>query len=151
MPRTHPHRLPVITACIALAVALSACAPDPASDSAARTDAPSSTQTVAEACTAVRTGVADATAQLQQLDAADPQAAVTAMGDVAAELGAAASAVQNADVAGILPDLQSGFTAAAESLQKIASGDLSQVPALQQSTTDIQDALTRLSKVCNAE
>lgn len=106
------------------------------------------TQSVSAACDIVRTSVADAAAQLQSLDATDPQAAVAAMGQVADRLGAAASAVDNADVAALLPGLQTGFAKTAEILQAIAGGDLSQLPALQASAADIQSSFEQFSELC---
>ncbi len=107
-----------------------------------------STQTVADACTTVRTSVADAAAQLQQLDPSNPQAAGATMSRVAEELGAAVSAVDNPDVAALLPGLQSGFTQAADALGAIAAGDLSKLPALQQATSDIQSSFADFSALC---
>jgi len=119
------------------------------------TDAPSPTpsdsaQSVEAACDVVRSSVADATTQLQQLDVTDPQASIAAMSGVADEVGQAMTAVQNADVAAILPPLQSGFAQATEVLQAIAGGDLSKLPALQQATGDIQSALADFAALCPA-
>ena len=107
-------------------------------------------QSVADACAVVASSVQDATAELQALDAGDPQAAAESMSNVAASIGAGATAVDNADVAAVLPGLESGFTAAAEALQAIAGGDLSQLPALQQATADIQASLRAFSDLCGA-
>ncbi len=73
---------------------------------------------------------------------------MTALSGVADRLGAAAGAVGNADVAALLPELQQGFAAASETLTAIAGGDLSQLPKLQQITTDIQDGFTRFAELC---
>lgn len=120
---------------------------DTSSPSPSATD---STQSVSAACDIVRESVADAAAELQHLDAADPQAAVAAMTAVADRLGTAAAAVDNADVAAALPSLQTGFTKTAEILQAIAGGDLSQLPALQQAAGDIQSSFTEFSELCTA-
>lgn len=109
-----------------------------------------STQTIADACTVVRTSVADAAAQLQQLDPSNPQAAGATMSRAAEELGAAVSAVANPDVAALLPGLQSGFTQAAAALGAIAGGDLSKLPALQQATSDIQSSFADFAALCPA-
>lgn len=108
------------------------------------------TQSTQEACAIVGSSVQDAAAELRALDAGDPQAAVAAMSHVADRLGEAAAAVDNADVAALLPPLQSGFAAAAETLQAIAGGDLSQLPALQQTSADIQASLQSFSDLCAA-
>ena len=134
--------MPAVAALFAATLALGACAgssPSPTS---------SDTQTVAEACDTVRAGVDDAVTQLRAIDPGDPQAAVTALSGVADRLGAAAGAVGNADVAALLPELQQGFAAASETLTAIAGGDLSQLPKLQQITTDIQDGFTRFAELC---
>lgn len=133
-----------------LAVVL-VCAGCAATDPAPTSPSPSdSTQSIGAACETVRASVADATAQLQNLDAADPQASVAAMTGVADELGRALSAVDNADVAAVLPGLQSGFAQAAGVLQSIAGGDLSKLPALQQATADIQSSLSAFADLCDA-
>lgn len=134
--------MPAVAALFAATLALGACAgstPSPTSSDA---------QTVAEACDTVRAGVDDAVTQLRAIDPGDPQAAVTALSGVADRLGAAAGAVGNADVAALLPELQQGFAAASETLTAIAGGDLSQLPKLQQITTDIQDGFTRFAELC---
>lgn len=105
-------------------------------------------QTAATACELVRDSVDDAAAQLQTLDTNDPQAAFEAMSRVATQLGEATAEVTNAEVAALLPDLQAGFASAAEVLQSIAGGDLSQVPALQVAAMDIQDAFGAFATVC---
>lgn len=109
-----------------------------------------SAQSVEVACDVVRSSVADAATQLQQLDVTDPEASVAAISGVAEEIGQAMAAVQNADVAAILPGLQSGFAQAAEVLQAIGGGDLSKLPALQQATSDIQSALADFAALCTA-
>lgn len=108
------------------------------------------TQSVSAACDVVRSSVADAAEQLQSLDASDPQASISAMSGVAAELGDAIGAVDNADVAAVLPGLQAGFSQAAEVLQAIAGGDLSKLPALQQATSDIQASFADFAELCPA-
>ena len=138
--------MPAIAALFTATLALGACAGSTPEPSPSPTS--SDTQTVAEACDTVRAGVDDAVTQLRAIDPGDPQAAVAALSGVADRLGAAAGAVGNADVAALLPELQQGFAAASETLTAIAGGDLSQLPKLQQITTDIQDGFTRFAELC---
>lgn len=130
---------------IALAASLTACT------GGASTGSPtpsSSTQTVAEACAAVRSGVADAAARLRDVDLDDPEAAIGALTDIASRLGDAAATVDNPDVGAALPGLQSAFSRAAEILRAISGGDLMQLPALQSATGDIQSAFTEFGRLC---
>lgn len=143
---TKSARTSAPAALLVATLGLGACSGGAPSSSPSPTS--SDTQTVAEACAAVRTSVDDAVAQLQAIDPGDPNAAVTALSGVADRLSAAAGTVGNADVAALLPELQEGFAAASETLTAIAGGDLSQLPKLQQITTDIQDGFTRFAELC---
>ena len=140
MPRRTPRAL--FTALAVAALALSGCSAGPGAAP------PAPTQDVGAACTAVREKVADAAARLAQLDVTDPQASAQVMSDVAASLADAGNAVDNAEIDRLLPDLQSGFTRAADALGAIGSGDLSQLPALQSATTGIQDSFAAFTKLC---
>ena len=106
------------------------------------------TQDVGAACAAVREKVADAADRLAQLDVTDPQASARVMGDVAASLSAAVGEIDNPEMARLLPDLHTGFTHAANALEAIASGDLSQLAALQSATEGIQDSFAAFTKLC---
>lgn len=147
-PAALALRVATITLTVAVSAALAGCTGTgaPASSPAPR----GSSQSIAEACDVVRASVADAAAELQQLDATDPQAAVAAMTRVADGLGTAADAVDNADVSSLLPTLQGDFTKTADILQAIAGGDLSQLAALQQSAGDIQASFEAFSELCPA-
>lgn len=147
---THRVRLGVLTFAIAATcgMALTACTAEP-DDATTSPTSTSGTQTVAEACTAVQESVQDAAASLQRLDPSDPGASLDAMNDVADSLADAAGAVDNADVAAILPELQEGFSTAADTLGAIAGGDLSRLPALQDAATAIQDSLQDLTTLCS--
>lgn len=110
--------------------------------------APAGTQDLAAACASVRDHVADATARLQSLDVTDPQAAAQAMSDVAADLADAGAAVDNPEIGELLPGLASGFRSAGDALSAIAAGDLSRLPALQEATAGIRDALATFADRC---
>lgn len=145
-------RFAATAAAALLACALSGCAG--IGTGAASTPAPMPTvsaQSVADACAAVTASVQDATAQLQALDTSSPQAASEGLSQVAARLGDAVAAIDNADVAAVLPDLQTGFARAAEVLQAIAGGDMTQLPALQQAAADIQSSLEKFATLCHAD
>ncbi|WP_292865528.1 hypothetical protein [Microbacterium sp.] len=132
----------LIALIVATTLALAGCA-------AGTSPAPSaSAQDVGAACTAVREKVADAAQRLTQLDVTDPDASARVMSDVAASLADAATAVDNPEIARLLPDLQAGFAQGATALGAIASGDLSQLPALQSATAGIQHSLTAFTKLC---
>ena len=107
-----------------------------------------SAQDVGAACAAVRENVADAAERLTQLDVTDPQATARVMGDVAASLSDAAGEIDNPEIAGLLPELQKGFTHAADALGAIASGDLTQLAALQSATAGIQESFAAFAKLC---
>lgn len=107
-----------------------------------------SAQDVGAACAAVRENVADAAERLTQLDVTDPQASARVMGDVAASLSDAAGEIDNPEIAGLLPELQKGFTRAADALGAIASGDLTQLAALQSATAGIQESFAAFTKLC---
>ncbi|WP_336626003.1 MULTISPECIES: hypothetical protein [unclassified Microbacterium] len=107
-----------------------------------------SAQDVGTACAAVRENVADAAERLTQLDVTDPQASARVMGDVAASLSDAAGEIDNPEIAGLLPELQKGFTHAADALGAIASGDLTQLAALQSATAGIQESFAAFTKLC---
>lgn len=107
-----------------------------------------SAQDVGAACAAVRENVADAAERLTQLDVTDPQATARVMGDVAASLSDAAGEIDNPEIAGLLPELQEGFTHAADALGAIASGDLTQLAALQSATAGIQESFAAFTKLC---
>lgn len=107
-----------------------------------------SAQDVGAACAAVRENVADAAERLTQLDVTDPQATARVMGDVAASLSDAAGEIDNPEIAGLLPKLQTGFTHAADALGAIASGDLTQLAALQSATAGIQESFAAFTKLC---
>lgn len=107
-----------------------------------------SAQDVGAACAAVRENVADAAERLTQLDVTDPQASARVMGDVAASLSDAAGEIDNPEIAGLLPELQKGFTHAADALGAIASGDLTQLAALQSATAGIQESFAAFTKLC---
>lgn len=107
-----------------------------------------SAQDVGAACAAVRENVADAAERLTQLDVTDPQATARVMGDVAASLSDAAGEIDNPEIAGLLPELQKGFTHAADALGAIASGDLTQLAALQSATAGIQESFAAFTKLC---
>lgn len=107
-----------------------------------------SAQDVGAACAAVRENVADAAERLTQLDVTDPQASARVMGDVAASLSDAAGEIDNPEIAGLLPELQTGFTHPADALGAIASGDLTQLAALQSATAGIQESFAAFTKLC---
>ncbi len=107
-----------------------------------------SAQDVGAACAAVRENVADAAERLTQLDVTDPQASARVMGDVAASLSDAAGEIDNPEIADLLPELQKGFTHAADALGAIASGDLTQLAALQSATAGIQESFAAFTKLC---
>lgn len=110
-----------------------------------------STQTVAEACALVRSSVALAADQLGSLDTKDPQAAFAALNGVVESVHEAAGEVDNAEVSALLPELQAGFATAADAVQGLAAGDLSKLPVLQQSASDIQSLLADFAELCPAD
>lgn len=129
-----------------LAFTLTSCA-----DGGAPAPSPSATadtQSASAACALVRSSVADAAEKLHSLDASDPEAAAEAMGRVADGLGDVSAAIDNAEVAALLPALQTGFADAEEILQSIAAGDHSQLPALQQAAGGIKDSLEQFAQLC---
>lgn len=143
------------TLAVALSTTLAGCA-FPGGSGAGGAGAPASpsaspTQTVAEACALVRESVDDAAHALGSLDTSDPQAAAAAVSALSERIQDAAATIDNTDVAAVLPGLQSGFAAAAAALQATAGGDLSQLPALQQSATDIQSSLGEFAELCPAD
>ncbi len=144
--RSRGAQLAIATFTLAASCALAGCTSTGATSPSGSPTG--STQSVSAACDTVRESVADAAAQLRKLNTTDPQAAVAAMTEVADRLGKAAAAVDNADVAALLPGLQSGFAKTAEILQAIAGGDLSQLPALQQTASDIQSSFEKFSELC---
>ena len=79
--------------------------------------------------------------------------AVAVLGDLSTDEGAAAVAhaageIDNPEIAGLLPKLQTGFTHAADALGAIASGDLTQLAALQSATAGIQESFAAFAKLC---
>lgn len=130
------------------ATILAGCTGEPGAATSGAPDAPG-TQSIADACTAVRDTVTDAVDRLGAVDVADPAASVVALREVADRLGTAAATVDNADLDAVLPDLQRGFEAAGTAVQGLAGGDPAQLPALQRATGDIQSAFARFSALCS--
>ncbi|QLD10305.1 hypothetical protein [Microbacterium oleivorans] len=113
-------------------------------------NAAESTQSVEDACTQVNDVMTEATAGLQEIDPSDPATAATALRTISDGMGDAADAVTNSEIAGILPDLQTAFASAAESMEAVAAGDTERASELNTALTDVQDSIGRYTELCGA-
>lgn len=99
--------------------------PDPATNSATG-DAPGDDgQSVAQACALVQDTISAATADVEDVGAEDPAAAVDAMRAAASELSESAGSITNDAMAALLPSLQELFTQTADIMGAIVDGDTS--------------------------
>lgn len=113
-------------------------------------DAAPSNQSVEDACTQVDDVMTEATAGLQEIDPSDPVTAAEALRTIADGMGDAATEVTNEEVSGILPDLQTAFSSAAESMEAVAAGDTERATELNTALTDVQGSIESYTELCGA-
>lgn len=113
-------------------------------------DATPSNQSVEDACTQVDDVMTEATAGLQEIDPSDPATAAEALRTIADGMGDAATEVTNEEVSGILPDLQTAFSSAAESMEAVAAGDTERATELNTALTDVQGSIESYTELCGA-
>lgn len=140
-------------AAAALLLTLTACTGTPSSTESgggSDTGGPggSPDQSVAEACATVNDTLTDAAAGLQQIDPADPGAATTTLHGIADGIGEAADAISNAEVSALLPDLESAFQAAADSMAALAAGDATRAAELNTAIGEVQSSITEFTELC---
>lgn len=113
-------------------------------------DAAPSNQSVEDACTQVDDVMTEATAGLQEIDPSDPATAAEALRTIADGMGDAATEVTNEEVSGILPDLQTAFSSAAESMEAVAAGDTERATELNTALTDVRGSIESYTELCGA-
>ena len=143
------RRLTVLTLTAAAMLALSGCSGDP--NGGASGDGGSSDQSVAEACTQVNDVMTEATAGLQDIDPSDPAGAASALRTISDGMGDAAASVTNAEVSDILPDLQTAFASAADTMEAVAGGETERAAELNDSISDVQTSFQRFTELCGSE
>lgn len=144
MTRRLPRALPFLAIA---ALLLTACTGDGA-DGGGGDDA-AGTQSVAAACATIDETLTEAAGGLQQLDPADPAAATATMQTIADGVAEAAASVDNAEVAALLPDLESGFRSAAEAMTALAAGDASRAAELSAAVGEVQSSITAFGELCD--
>lgn len=144
------RRLTALTLATVALLGLTACSGSPEQDASSTVDAAASDQTVPEACTEVNDVMTEATAGLQDIDPSDPATAATALRTISDGIGDAVSSVSNAEISGVLPDLQTAFSGAADTMEAVAAGDTERAAELNTAITDIQSSLTEFTELCGA-
>lgn len=109
---------------------------------------PTSEQSVEDACTQVNDVMTEATQGIQEIDPSDPAAAASALRTISDGMGEAAGAVTNEEVSGILPDLQTAFSSAAESMEAVAAGDTDRATELTTALSDVQGSIDTYTELC---
>lgn len=143
------RRLTALTVTALALVALTGCTGG--DDSAAGGSTPASTQSVEEACTQVNDVMTEATQGIQEIDPSDPAAAAGALRTISDGMGDAAAQVTNEEVSGILPDLQTAFSSAAESMEAVAAGDTDRATELTTALSDVQGSIDTYTELCGTE
>ncbi len=143
MTRRLPRALPLVAVA---ALLLTACTGDRNGDGG---DDAAGTQSVAAACATIDETLTEAAGGLQQLDPADPAAATATMQTIADGVAEAAASVDNAEVAALLPDLESGFRSAAEAMTALAAGDASRAAELSAAVGEVQSSITAFGELCD--
>jgi hypothetical protein len=108
----------------------------------------SDTQTVEEACAAVNETIEGVAQDFAGLSAQDPAATASAFQAAAGAVSEASANVDNAEVAALLPDIETAFEKTGEAMASVAEGDTSKVAELQTLTTDLQDSVTAFQELC---
>ena len=125
-------------------------APDgvPSSSESASGGGASAAQTVEEACASVNDTIQSVSDDFAGVTAENPADAAAAFQAAADALGEASTQVENAEVAALLPDIQTVFETAGEAMAALAQGDASKVAELQKLGTELQDSFTSFQELC---
>lgn len=107
-------------------------------------------QSVQDACTQVNDVMTEATSGLQQIDTNNPAAAADALRTIADGLNQAGSTVSNPEVGAVLPDLQTAFASAADSMEAVAAGDTSRASELTTTLSGVQDSVDTYTQLCGS-
>ncbi|SDQ77068.1 hypothetical protein [Microbacterium sp. cf332] len=141
------RRLTAVTVATVALFALTGCTGGNGSDGAS----PASDQSVEDACSQVDDVMTEATQGIQDIDPSDPAAAASALRTIADGMGEAADSVTNDQVAGILPDLRTAFSSAADSMEAVAAGDTDRATELTTALGDVQGSIDTYTELCGTD
>ncbi|MDF2578913.1 MAG: hypothetical protein K0S49_492 [Microbacterium sp.] len=142
------RRMTALTVTALALVALTGCTGG--DDSASGGSNAASNQSVEDACTQVDDVMTEATQGIQEIDPSDPAAAASALRTISDGMGEAAAQVTNEEVSGILPDLQTAFSSAADSMEAVAAGDTDRATELTTALSDVQGSIDTYTELCGA-
>lgn len=158
------RRLAALTIAAVAILGLTACSGSPsASEStsapessapAEQSSAPSSDQSVADACASAATQVQAATSELGSLDvsaaAADPQGTVDTFTQSVDAIGAAAESISNPEVKDAVTAVYEDFGAMRDVLSKVlVDGDQAAAAEMATVSADVQESALAIGELCN--